>query len=110
MSDCIFCKIRDGDIPSDIIYQDENYFVIKDINPKARIHNLVIPKRHIRSLNDTEDKDALSGLLLTARKIAKELGIDRKGYRLILNCEEGGGQSVFHLHVHLLGGEVLTGF
>ncbi|MGX5172797.1 histidine triad nucleotide-binding protein [Aliikangiella sp. IMCC44653] len=105
MSDCLFCKIDQGEIPSDIIYQDENVFVIKDIAPKAETHLLVIPHKHIASLNDLlpEDKQLMGEIMLLLPQIAKNAGLDQ-GFRTIINTGAGGGQEIFHIHIHLLGG------
>ncbi|OGP92202.1 MAG: histidine triad nucleotide-binding protein [Deltaproteobacteria bacterium RBG_16_54_18] len=87
-------------------YQNDSVIVFKDIHPHAPVHLLIVPKKHIRSLNDLADqnKDLLSDMILTARKVAKEKGIAKSGYRLLMNVERGGGQLIFHLHMHLLGG------
>jgi len=105
MSDCLFCKIAAGDIPSKRAYEDDELFAFHDINPQAPVHVLVIPKRHIASLNDaTEDDQALLGrVVMTTRRLAEELGV-ASGYRVVNNCGESAGQSVFHVHFHLLGG------
>ena len=109
MSDCLFCKIASGNIPCNKVYEDENFLAFHDINPKAPVHVLVIPKHHLASLNDAKDHDVglLGSLMDTTRKVAKELGIDNPGYRVIINVGEGGGQEVFHIHVHILGGKKL---
>ena len=106
MSDCIFCKILSKEIPSEFIYEDKDMIAIRDINPKAPIHLLIIPKKHIRSINDLEAGDeALVGRMFTvARKLAKEEETHESGYRVFFNVEKGGGQEVFHLHLHLIGG------
>jgi histidine triad (HIT) family protein len=111
MSDCLFCKILAGEIPSDKVYEDEKVYVFKDIYPKADIHLLMIPREHIDSLNElNESHDALMGHMMRLLPIlAKEQGLDT-GYRTIINTGPGGGQEVFHLHVHLLGGNHLPGF
>lgn len=103
---CIFCKIAMGEAPADFVYQDENIIAFKDINPSAPIHILVVPRKHIRSINDFEESDRtiMADLLLCAKKIAKDQGIDKSGYKLIINVEKGGGQYVFHLHLHIIGG------
>lgn len=103
---CIFCKIAQGEIPSKIVYQDDKMVAFEDNNPQAPTHLLLVPKEHIATLNElNEDHAALvSDLILNAKKLAKELGIDESGYRLVLNCNAEGGQSVYHLHLHLLGG------
>ena len=109
MSDCIFCKIINKEIPSTIVYEDEKIIAFKDINPVAPVHVLVIPKKHITSLIELEyeDKNIIGDIYLVINKIAKELGIAEKGFRVIVNCGEDGGQEVKHLHFHLIGGEKL---
>lgn len=104
--ECIFCKIIEGKIPANIAYQDDLVIAIDDIQPKAPVHRLIIPKQHIPTINDLQDKDTLlvGHMIQTAKSLAKELGIADNGYRLIFNCNEGGGQAVFHIHLHLLGG------
>lgn len=104
--DCIFCKIINKEIPTEFVHEDERLVVFKDINPLAPIHLLLIPKKHIRSVNDIEDPDAsiVSDLILTAREMAEKMSVDKSGYRLFFNVEKGGGQEVFHLHLHLIGG------
>ncbi len=108
MEDCIFCKIINKELPSDIVYENDDFLVFKDINPKAEIHLLIVPKKHIENLNEIteKDKDFLSGILLLAKKIAKDLNIDldKKGYKLIFNVGRGAGQTVNHLHLHILSG------
>nr|VFK27677.1 MAG: histidine triad (HIT) family protein [Candidatus Kentron sp. MB]VFK33049.1 MAG: histidine triad (HIT) family protein [Candidatus Kentron sp. MB]VFK75710.1 MAG: histidine triad (HIT) family protein [Candidatus Kentron sp. MB] len=105
----IFSKIVSGEIPADIVYQDERITCFRDINPAAPVHILIIPNKEIPTLNDLQDDDeALAGyMLLTARKLAKQEGIDESGYRLIMNCNRDGNQEVFHLHLHLIGGRPL---
>jgi len=109
MTDCIFCKMAAGEIEPDKVYEDGELLAFRDINPQAPVHILVIPKRHIETLNDLAESDAaLTGRLLTAAKrVAREEGIDEEGYRVVFNCNAGAGQSVFHLHLHLLGGRPL---
>ncbi len=104
--ECIFCQIIRGEMPTDLIYEEENLVAFKDINPHAPVHILLVPKKHIRSINDLaeEDRTVLSDLVFSAKKIAAEQGIDKAGYKLVYNVERGGGQDVFHLHLHLLGG------
>ena len=108
----IFKKIIDKEIPAKIIYEDEDFLAFNDINPVAKIHILVIPKKEIRNLDEaTEDDLLLLGKCqLIIAKIARELGIDKNGYRVVTNINSDGGQEVFHLHYHLLGGEKLKGF
>lgn len=104
--DCIFCKIANGSIPSEKVYEDELILAFKDINPVAPVHIVIIPKVHIDSvmaLKD-EDKNLIGHIFMKAQKIAKENGISEKGFRLINNCGKDGGQSVMHLHFHLIGG------
>lgn len=103
---CLFCKMVSGEIKPDVVYQDDAVFAFKDINPQAPVHVLVIPKRHITTLNDLGPQDAeLAGrLTLTAVNIAKEMGIADAGYRTLINTNREGGQAVFHVHLHLLGG------
>lgn len=103
--DCIFCKIIDGSIPSTKVYEDEQVIAIKDLNPQAPVHILIIPKKHIDCVNDlTEQDEALVGhIFLTAKKIASQLGLS-DGYRIINNCGKNAGQTVLHLHFHLLAG------
>ena len=109
MENCIFCKIRDGIINSKKYYEDENFFIIADISPKAKKHYLAIPKNHYALLANQTEKDAevLGKMLNTIPKLERELGIEG-GYRLIINQGENGGQEVAHLHVHILGGEKLN--
>lgn len=108
MEDCIFCKIIKGEIPSKKVYEDEEILAFKDIHPKAPIHILVIPKKHISCAMDIEDSDeALIGkMFLVIKKLAKEFGLEN-GYRIVNNCGTDGGQEVMHLHFHLLGGKKL---
>ena len=104
--DCIFCKIAHGEAPANIVCQEGNLVAFKDINPIAPVHILVIPKKHVRSINDMKDEEGtlISEMVVMAKKIVKKQGIDQSGYKLIFNVERGGGQLVFHLHLHILGG------
>ncbi len=106
---CLFCKIVEGEIPSDFVHQDDSCVVIRDINPQAPMHVLVIPRDHIESLDDASQRDEglLGHLLRVAARVANELGHADSGYRCVINTGEGAGQSVFHLHVHVLGGRPL---
>lgn len=106
MSEDLFLKIIDREIPAEIIYEDDTVLAFRDINPQAPLHVLVIPKKHVRTLNDVrdEDEETLGKLLNVARKIAREEGVADDGYRVVMNCNEGAGQTVFHIHLHLLGG------
>lgn len=109
MKDCIFCKIAQGEIPSDIIYEDEKVIAFNDIDPQSPVHFLVIPKEHISSIKDINEENIsiIKHVILVINKIAKEKGLDKKGYRIVNNCGEHGGQSVAHLHFHVLGGRQL---
>jgi len=109
MENCLFCKIINKEIPSTIVYEDEEVLAFRDIHPIAPVHILVIPKKHIKSLNELEEQDELLvGKIYTViNKIAKQEEIDEKGFRVIVNCGEDGGQEVKHLHFHLLGGKKL---
>ena len=108
--DCLFCKIVAGEIPADIVYQDDKVLAFRDINPQAPVHILIIPKKHIATLNDLDDEDQelVGYLAMTAKRLAVEEGIDKSGFRLIMNCNQEGGQTVYHIHMHLLGGRQLT--
>lgn len=107
MSDCIFCNIIAGQIPSPRVYETDYLIVIKDINPKAPVHDLIIPKEHIASLNDLKGTKLAGELLLAAKKVAEIEGVAQKGYRVIINTGKNGGQLVPHLHLHLIGGRAL---
>lgn len=109
MEDCIFCKIIKREIPSSIVYEDSEIIAFRDVNPQAPIHILVIPKKHIEALvNLTEEDEKVVGKIYTViNKIARQEGIDKKGFRVIVNCGEDGGQEVKHLHFHILGGKKL---
>lgn len=106
--DCLFCKIIEGEIPFDKLYEDDRVLAFKDISAQAPEHFLVIPKEHISTLNDTDDASLLGQLSLTAIQIAKERGFAENGYRLAMNCNADGGQSVFHIHLHCLGGRKMA--
>ncbi|MGI6698475.1 MAG: histidine triad nucleotide-binding protein [Clostridia bacterium] len=110
MSDCIFCKIASGDIPGDVVYQDDRVIAVNDIDPKAPVHILIMPKKHIPSLNEIDDsnKDIMAHILTVAANLAKAKGVAEKGYRIVNNCGVQGGQSVEHIHFHLLGGRSLA--
>lgn len=109
MEDCIFCKIIKKEIPSEIVYEDEGIIAFKDINPAAPIHILVIPKKHISSIIEIkkEDEAIIGRIYSVINKIAEDIGIKEKGFRVILNCGEDGGQEVKHIHFHLLAGKKL---
>lgn len=108
--DCIFCKIAKGELPAKIIYQDKEIIAFDDIHPKAPQHKLIIPRKHIATVNDLLPEDeALTGkLIFVAKQLAKELNIDQSGYRILFNCNKDGGQVVYHMHLHLLGGRQLS--
>ena len=110
MNECLFCKMVSGVIPCDKVYENEYLLAFRDIDPKAPTHILIIPKKHITTLNEINenDQDLLGELLLTAKKIAKDEGIDTSGYRTVFNCNSDGGQTVFHIHMHLLGGRPMA--
>ena len=109
MEDCVFCKIIKGEIPSNKVYEDEEILAFKDIEPAAPIHILVIPKKHISSLIEVKENEIelIGKIYKTINKIAKEQGFAEKGFRVIVNCGEDGGQEVGHLHFHLLAGKKL---
>lgn len=106
MSDCLFCKIVNGDIPADVVHESPGVIAFRDISPKAPTHILIIPREHISTVNDLQPaQESIVGSLFTAAKtIAADEGLADAGYRLVMNCQEGAGQSVFHIHLHLLGG------
>jgi len=110
MIDCLFCKIVSGDIPGDILYQDENVLAFKDLSPHAPVHFLVIPKKHIPTINDIQPDDAelVGQLFLAAKQVAKQVGMDESGYRCVMNCNDEGGQTVHHIHLHVLGKRQMT--
>ncbi len=109
MTECIFCRIAAGEIPADIIYEDDEVLAFRDLNPQAPTHALIIPRRHIATTNDLnpEDADLVGKLVLAAKQVAVNEGVAEDGYRLVLNCNAGAGQTVFHIHLHLLGGRAL---
>jgi len=104
--DCIFCKIVNGEIPTKFLYEDDTLVVFRDINPHAPVHILIVPKKHIRSINDlTEnDREIISHMIMVGKDIAKKESVHSSGYKLLFNVERGGGQVIFHLHLHLIGG------
>ncbi len=106
MSDCLFCRMVAGDIKPDIVFEDDAVLAFRDVNPQAPTHVLVIPKQHIATTNDLDEASAgvIGKLYLVAKQIAAEEGIAGPGYRMVMNCNPGAGQSVYHLHLHLLGG------
>lgn len=110
MSDCLFCKILGGEIPCDKLYENDQVIAFRDVNPQAPTHFLVIPRKHISTVNDLtdDDKNIVGEMILAAKVIAKQEGIEESGYRLVMNCNEGAGQTVFHIHLHVLGGRTMT--
>ena len=110
MKDCLFCKIVNSEIPADIVYENERILAFNDINPQAPVHILLIPKIHIATLNDLQqhDQKLLGELIYNASIVAKSLNIAEEGYRTGFNCNSAGGQTVYHIHLHLLGGRVFS--
>ncbi len=108
--DCLFCRIVDGEIPADVIHESDSAIAFRDINPQAPTHVLIIPRRHISTINDLNagDEELVGSLHLAAKEIAQQEGLTDDGYRVVMNCGEGAGQSVFHIHLHLLGGRLLN--
>ena len=104
MTDCIFCKIINGDFNTEFVHENETAVVFKDINPKADIHLLVVPKLHVNSLNELDDETILGKLMMTVKEVTKKLGI--KSYRTVINTGKEAGQEVFHLHIHVLSGGI----
>jgi histidine triad (HIT) family protein len=110
MSDCLFCNIVAGDVPADVVYENEHVVAFRDINPVAKTHVLVIPRGHIASLNEAvpEHREVLGELMLAAREVANREGVAESGYRVVVNTMEGAGQAVFHIHLHVIGGRRLS--
>lgn len=106
--DCLFCKIVSKVTPADIVFENESCLAFRDINPQAPVHILIVPKVHVEGIQSATMEHDLQGLLLRAAEIARSEGIDKSGYRLVINAGQGAGQSVFHLHVHLLGGRPMA--
>jgi histidine triad (HIT) family protein len=104
--DCLFCKISNGQTGTDLLFENDHLVVFRDINPHAPVHLLIVPKRHIRSVNDLTESDnqILAEMIMTARQMAKKEKVNASGYKLLFNVEKGGGQVIFHLHLHLIGG------
>ena len=109
MKDCLFCNIINKSVPAKIVFENDSVLAFEDIEPQAPVHVLIIPKKHITSINEIEfeDKEVCGEILLAAKKIAKDLKINDSGYRAIFNTNKDGGQTVFHIHMHLLGGRKL---
>ncbi len=110
MSETIFSKIINREIPADILYEDDDVLAFSDVSPQAPVHFLVIPKQAIATVNDIQPQQAelVGKMVLAAQKLAKEKGVSDDGYRLVMNCNEGAGQTVFHIHLHVLGGRPMT--
>lgn len=110
MADCLFCKIVVGEIPGKIVHQDDDLVAFEDIDPQAPLHVLIVPRRHIATLNDlrSDDDGVVGSMVRLAAAIAADRGYAKRGYRTVLNCEQDGGQSVFHIHLHLLAGRGLA--
>jgi histidine triad (HIT) family protein len=108
--DCLFCKIAHRILASDIVYEDESVLAFNDIHPKAPIHQLIIPRKHIATVNDIaeEDKNLIGHLYLSAQQLAKQQGVAESGYRLVMNCNKSGGQEVYHIHLHFLAKRQMT--
>ncbi|NOY62704.1 MAG: histidine triad nucleotide-binding protein [Gammaproteobacteria bacterium] len=109
MQECLFCKMVAGQITPDSVYEDDQVLAFRDINPQAPVHLLIIPKQHIATINDVDEQHvALMGRLFwVAKKVAAQEGLADPGYRVVMNCNEDGGQAVYHIHLHLLGGRAL---
>ncbi|MCH7613709.1 MAG: histidine triad nucleotide-binding protein [Candidatus Marinimicrobia bacterium] len=110
MNNCLFCKIIAGEIPSDKVYENEHVFAFRDIDPKAPTHILIVPKEHIATTNDLDEshKSIVGEIVLTAKQLADDEGIAESGYRTVFNCNKDGGQAVYHIHLHLLGGRQMN--
>ncbi len=110
MTDCLFCKMVSGEIQPDVVLETDEVLAFRDINPQAPVHVLVVPKRHIATINDLEPQDAalVGKLYLAAAEVARSEQIDQRGYRTVMNCNRDAGQTVFHLHLHVLGGRSLA--
>ena len=110
MSDCLFCKIIEGSIAADIVFENDDVLAFRDVNPKAPTHILIIPRKHISTTNDlTENHELVMGRLFSAAKIiATQEGVSDDGYRMVVNCNENAGQTVFHIHMHLLAGRSMS--
>ena len=107
MSDCLFCKIAAGEIPAEIVKRTDKFVAFRDISPQAPTHLLVIPTHHIASLNDAKDPQLVGALVAFARDVARDAGVAERGYRVVINTNPDGGQTVYHLHVHVVGGRVM---
>jgi len=110
MSDCLFCKMVSGEIQPDVVFEDDDVLAFRDVNPQAPVHVLVIPKTHIATTNDltTEQAGLVGKMILAARQIAADEGVAEPGYRMVMNCNPEAGQSVYHIHLHMLGGRPMN--
>ena len=108
MTHCLFCKMVAGDIKPNIVFEDDNILAFRDINPQAPVHILIIPKAHVATLDDLDNTLLAGQLVQTAVKLAKAEGLSEEGYRTVFNCNQKGGQEVYHVHLHLLGGRQMT--
>jgi histidine triad (HIT) family protein len=110
MSDCLFCKIRDGEIPCDMVFENDDVLAFQDVNPQAPVHIVIIPRKHIATVNEVAESDevTMGKLFSVAKIIAAQQGVSDDGYRLVVNCNEKAGQTVFHIHMHLLAGRNMT--
>lgn len=108
MTDCLFCKMVSGEIQPDVVYENDQVLAFRDIDPQAPTHILVIPKQHISTINDLEDESIAGQLIMAAKNIAGSEGIAEDGYRTVINCNQQGGQAVYHLHLHLIGGRQMS--
>ena len=109
-SDCLFCKFVCGDLDADVVFETDKVLAFRDINPQAPTHILIVPRKHIATINDLNECDAeeIGNLYLVAKELAKEEGFDEDGYRVVMNCNSAAGQTVFHVHLHLLGGRLFN--
>lgn len=107
MEDCVFCRIVRGEIPANIVYESENVLAFDDVNPMAPVHVVAVPKIHVGTLMDVSE-GMMDSMISAVQEVAKIKGIDKKGFRTVVNCNEDGGQVIFHLHVHILGGRKLS--
>jgi len=104
MGECIFCNIIGGKLPAELVYEDDEFVAFKDVQPQAPHHYLVVPREHVTSLNDIDDEKIYGKMMIIAIGLAKKFGFDQDGYRVVANCNQDGGQTVFHIHYHVLGG------
>lgn len=108
MEECIFCKIVKGELSSKKVYEDEEFYAFEDINPQAKVHILIVPKEHYSGILECEDVECLGKLLAVGKEVARIKGIEKSGFRFVINSGPDAGQTIFHLHLHLIGGEILN--